>query len=166
MPSKWTRFSCFNCFKYCRKFRFSSIDHGSSDFYHYLIESIRIGFADSLWYITDPAKSDIPTEKLLSKEYAKQRFNEINKESVMKKVSHNTFETSGDTVYITAIDKNGMGCSLINSTFQGFGSGLVVPETGIALQNRGALFSLDKKSSKLFRTKYEAISHYHSMYGH
>ena len=57
----------------------------------------------------------------------------------MKKVSHNTFETSGDTVYITAIDKNGMGCSLINSTFQGFGSGLVVPETGIALQNRGAL---------------------------
>ncbi|MFL2648873.1 MAG: gamma-glutamyltransferase [Dehalococcoidia bacterium] len=123
---------------------FSSIDHGSSDFYHYLIESIRIGFADSLWYITDPAKSDIPTEKLLSKEYAKQRFNEINKESVMKKVSHNTFETSGDTVYITAIDKNGMGCSLINSTFQGFGSGLVVPETGIALQNRGALFSLDK----------------------
>ena len=62
----------------------------------------------------------------------------------MNQVSHNTFDTSGDTVYITAIDGNGMGCSLINSTFQGFGSGLVVPETGIALQNRGALFSLDK----------------------
>tara|TARA_B100000945_G_scaffold218977_1_gene176753 strand:- start:3092 stop:4708 length:1617 start_codon:yes stop_codon:yes gene_type:complete len=121
------------------------IEHGSSDFYHYLIEAIRIGFADTLWYVTDPSKSEIPIKNLLSKEYGKYRFNEIDKDSVIKTVSHNTFETKGDTVYITAIDKNGMGCSLINSTFQGFGSGLVVPETGIALQNRGALFSLDKK---------------------
>jgi len=123
---------------------FRNIKHGSSDFYHYLIESMKLGFSDALWHVTDPEKNEIPIDKLLSKEYSKERFNLINSKNIMNQVSHNTFETSGDTVYITAIDGNGMGCSLINSTFQGFGSGLVVPETGIALQNRGALFSLDK----------------------
>jgi len=124
-------------------FDFSIIPNGSSDFYHNLIEAMRIGFADSLWYITDPEKTDIPINQLLSKSYSKKRFEQINPISTIPQVSHNIFETNGDTVYITAIDSNGMGCSLINSLFQGFGSGLVVPETGIALQNRGALFSLD-----------------------
>ncbi len=122
---------------------FTKIKHGSSEFYHYLIESMKLGFADALWHVTDPKKNDIPIEKLLSKEYSKERFNLINSKKVMNQVSHNTFDTNGDTVYLTAIDGNGMGCSLINSTFQSFGSGLVVPETGIALQNRSALFSLD-----------------------
>ena len=123
---------------------FKKIKHGSSDFYHYLIEAMKLGFADALWHVTDPKKNEIPIEKLLSKNYSKERFNLINSKSIMNQVSHNTFDTSGDTVYITAIDGNGMACSLINSTFQGFGSGLVVPGTGIALQNRGALFSLDE----------------------
>ena len=105
---------------------------------------MKLGFADALWHVTDPKKNDIPLEKLLSKEYSRERFNLIDSRKVMNQVSHNTFETSGDTVYLTAIDGNGMGCSLINSTFQSFGSGLVVPETGISLQNRAALFSLDK----------------------
>jgi gamma-glutamyltranspeptidase/glutathione hydrolase len=123
---------------------FTKIKHGGSDFYHYLIESMKLGFSDALWHVTDPIKNDIPIDKLLSKKYSKERFNLINPQNIMNQVSHNTFDTNGDTVYITAIDGNGMGCSLINSTFQGFGSGLVVPGTGIALQNRGALFSLDK----------------------
>jgi gamma-glutamyltranspeptidase / glutathione hydrolase len=123
---------------------FKKIKHGSSEFYHYLIESMKLGFSDALWHVTDPEKNDIPIDQLLSKQYSKERFDLINPKNIMNQVSHNTFDTNGDTVYITAIDGNGMGCSLINSTFQSFGSGLVVPGTGIALQNRGALFSLDK----------------------
>ena len=51
------------------------------------------------------------------------------------------FSQHGDTVYVSVIDGNGNACSLINSLYQSFGTGLVVPKTGIALQNRGALFS-------------------------
>jgi gamma-glutamyltranspeptidase/glutathione hydrolase len=50
-----------------------------------------------------------------------------------------------DTVYVTAVDGDGNACSLINSLFASFGSGVVVPGYGIALQDRGALFSLDPK---------------------
>ena len=49
----------------------------------------------------------------------------------------------GDTVYVAAVDGEGNACSLINSIYDSFGSGLVVPGTGIALHNRGASFSLD-----------------------
>ena len=79
---------------------FSKISHGSSDFYHYLIESMRVGFADSLWYITDPDKTDIPVDQLLSKSYARERFSQIDPNKSFDTVSHNVFETSGDTVYI------------------------------------------------------------------
>ena len=51
---------------------------------------------------------------------------------------------TSNTVYVTAVDKDGNGCSFINSLYQGFGSGIIVPDTGIALQNRGSSFSLDK----------------------
>ena len=51
---------------------------------------------------------------------------------------------TSNTVYITVVDEEGNGCSFINSLYQGFGSGIVVPETGIFLQNRGSSFSLDK----------------------
>jgi gamma-glutamyltranspeptidase/glutathione hydrolase len=61
----------------------------------------------------------------------------------MTGLSHDLTLADSDTVYISVVDKDGNACSLINSLFQGFGSGIVVPETGIILQNRGSSFSLD-----------------------
>ncbi len=110
---------------------------------HYKIEAMKIAFRDALWYVADPEKVNIPVEQLLSKDYAKQRFNEIKEDQACFEYHYGNFKQHGDTVYVSVIDGNGNACSLINSLYQGFGTGLVVPETGIVLQNRGALFSID-----------------------
>ena len=112
---------------------------------HYKIEAMKIAFQDALWYVADPEKVDIPIQELLSKSYAKKRFNEIKEDSSSKEYKRGNFIQHGDTVYVSVIDGNGNACSLINSLYQGFGTGLVVPETGIALQNRGALFSTNRE---------------------
>ena len=116
---------------------------------HYKIEAMKIAFKDALWYVADPEKVKIPLEQLLSKSYAKQRFNEIKQDQANAEYCKGTFKQRGDTVYVTAIDGDGNACSLINSLYQGFGTGLVVPDTGIALQNRGALFSTDTEHPNL-----------------
>ena len=117
----------------------SDIDHVLQ--LHYKIEAMKIAFQDALWYVADPEKVNIPIQELLSKSYAKKRFNEIKEDSACRVYNRGKFNQHGDTVYVSVIDGNGNACSLINSLYQGFGTGLVVPETGIALQNRGSLFS-------------------------
>ena len=112
---------------------------------HYKIEAMKIAFKDALWYVADPEKVNIPIQELLSKSYAKKRFNEIKEDSSCRGYNRGNFNQHGDTVYVSVIDGNGNACSLINSLYQGFGTGLVVPETGIALQNRGALFSTNQE---------------------
>ncbi len=112
---------------------------------HYKIEAMKIAFKDALWYVADPEKVNIPIQELLSKSYAKKRFNEIKEDSSCSGYNRGNFNQHGDTVYVSVIDGNGSACSLINSLYQGFGTGLVVPETGIALQNRGALFSTNQE---------------------
>ncbi|MEC7920588.1 MAG: gamma-glutamyltransferase [Chloroflexota bacterium] len=121
-----------------------------SDKLHYQIESMKIAFEDALWYIADPSKVKVPVEQLLSKEYAKERFKEIDNSRSNYEYKRGNFKQQGDTVYISVIDGDGNACSLINSLYQGFGTGLVVPETGIALQNRGALFSLNSDHPNIF----------------
>ena len=117
----------------------SDIDHVLQ--LHYKIEAMKIAFQDALWYVADPEKANIPIQELLSKSYAKKRFNEIKEDSSSSEYKRGNFKQHSDTVYVSVIDGNGNACSLINSLYQSFGTGLVVPETGIALHNRGALFS-------------------------
>ena len=115
----------------------------SPETYHHMIEAIRLGFADGLRYIADPAAVAVPTSELLSKDYATERRGLIRPDRAMPSVEFGRVPAYHDTVYITCADGQGNACSFINSLFQGFGTGLVVPGTGIALQNRAALFSLD-----------------------
>lgn len=123
-------------------FDLSGMGPQSADRYHYLIESMRLGYADALQFVADPRATDVPIDAMLSKEYATRRRNQIGKTAI-EKVSYGMPGPNSDTVYLTVVDGQGNACSFINSLYQGFGSGLIVPETGIALQNRGALFSLD-----------------------
>ena len=115
----------------------------SADAYHHLIESMRLGYEDALQYVADPRMAEVPIGPLLAKEYGDRRRSSIDPMRAHPNVSYGDPMGGGDTIYCTAVDGDGNACSLINSLFAGFGSGLVVPGTGIALQNRGSLFSFD-----------------------
>jgi len=115
----------------------------SAERYHHLIESMRCAFADALRHVADPRATRVPVTRMLSKEYAAARRREISADRANPGVGYGTLPPASDTVYVTAVDGKGNACSLINSLFKNFGSGLVVPGTGVTLQNRGALFSFD-----------------------
>jgi gamma-glutamyltranspeptidase / glutathione hydrolase len=108
--------------------------------YHLQLEAIKLAFADAQRYVADPAHAPVPTEALLSKTYAAARRSLIGARALEPCAGDPLI---GGTVYLCAADGDGMMVSLIQSNYMGFGSGIVVPETGIALQNRGAGFHLE-----------------------
>jgi gamma-glutamyltranspeptidase/glutathione hydrolase len=110
--------------------------------WHVLIEAMRLGMADAARYVADPAVSPVPVRGLLAKEYAAERRALIQADRTLPLGMAGNPEHR-DTVYLTAVDGKGNAASLINSLYNGFGSGLVVAGTGICLQNRGACFSLE-----------------------
>lgn len=111
------------------------------DAYHYMIEAMKLAYVDGLKYITDFRKMGINTEEILSHEYSFNRSRLIKNEAIIPKYGA---PNTGGTVYLATADKYGNMVSYIQSNFMGFGSGLVIPGTGIALHNRGYTFSLDK----------------------
>ncbi|WP_413282750.1 gamma-glutamyltransferase family protein [Vibrio sp. MA40-2] len=108
---------------------------------HKQIEAMKLSFADGLHYITDERDMKVSTQSLLSDEYAIERAELI--KSYAQKHCPGEPKASG-TIYLSTADKDGNMVSFIQSNYMGFGSGVVVPGTGIGLQNRGHTFSLDK----------------------
>jgi gamma-glutamyltranspeptidase/glutathione hydrolase len=110
---------------------------------HLMIESLRLAFADTRWYVADAAFNPAPLEGLLSKEYASERRKLIHPEGASLDQVHGTPTSSSDTVYLSTVDGEGNACSFINSNYMGFGTGIVPYGWGFTLQNRGFGFSLD-----------------------
>lgn len=108
--------------------------------YHKQIEALKLAFTDGLHYITQIDKMSRTTEELLSDSYAKERRSLIGS-TALEPVPGDP--PKGGTVYLAAADGEGNMVSFIQSNYMGFGSGVVVPETGISLQNRGHGFKLD-----------------------
>ncbi|HNP74508.1 MAG TPA: gamma-glutamyltransferase, partial [Kouleothrix sp.] len=113
-------------------------DAGQS--YHLQLEAMKLAFADAHRYIADPERAAVPTAELLSKAYAAERRALIGERALLPEPGQ---PLKGGTVYLCAADADGMMVSFIQSTYSGFGCGVVVPGTGIALQNRGEGFSLE-----------------------
>ncbi|MGN1399879.1 MAG: gamma-glutamyltransferase family protein [Bacillus sp. (in: firmicutes)] len=112
----------------------------SIDSYHRQIEAMKLAYIDGKAFITDPDEMEQTVGELLSKQYGASRREEIGEVAV---TPSRYSPKKGGTVYLATADKEGNMVSFIQSNYMGFGSGLVVPETGIALQNRGHDFSLN-----------------------
>jgi gamma-glutamyltranspeptidase / glutathione hydrolase len=112
-----------------------------ADCTHLQIEAVKLAFADAYRFVADPRAMEVKTAQMLAPDYLKARAKQID----MKRAHLHTHGTppSGGTVYLAAADASGMMVSMIQSNFMGFGSGVVVPGTGISLQNRGSGFSLE-----------------------
>ncbi len=126
-----------------------SMGHNSAKYVHLFVEAKRLAFADLAAWLGDPARAELPVSTIISKDYARRQRERITEGKAAAEVSTGItspvrwLEGVGDTVYFTVADKDRNVVSFINSLFNGFGSGVVVPDTGLLLQDRGALFSLD-----------------------
>ena len=109
---------------------------------HLQIEAMKLAFADTYRWVADPrAMTGVSAADLLSDAYLRERARLI-VPGRAQDFTHGT-PPSGGTVYLTAADESGRMVSLIQSNYMGFGSGVVVPGTGVSLQNRGQGFTLD-----------------------
>lgn len=111
----------------------------SVETYHILMEAMKLAFVDGKEYIGDPRYMKVTIEELLSQEYGKERAKLIGDTALMPEVGE---PSKGGTVYFAAADSEGNMVSYIQSNYMGFGSGLVVPGTGIGLHNRGNNFNM------------------------
>ncbi|MFC3039590.1 gamma-glutamyltransferase [Virgibacillus xinjiangensis] len=114
----------------------------SAETYHKQMEAIKLAFADAHEHVTELTHMKVKPAKLLSEAYAAKRRSLITDRAIQPEAGE---PSSSGTVYLAAADGEGNMVSFIQSNYMGFGSGLVVPGTGIALQNRGHNFSMDPK---------------------
>ena len=112
---------------------------------HTRIEAMKLAYADVLAYDGDPRFGSIPVNELLSDSFTAKRAKLIDPAKANCSVAPEALKGS-DTTYLSVVDKEGNILSLIQSVYQSFGSGIAVRGMGFALQDRGALFSLDEKS--------------------
>ncbi len=119
----------------------ASMERDSVPALHLQIEAMKLAFADVFRYVCDADFMQLTVDELLDRDYLAGRAELI---SGSRAGDYGPGEPrAGGTVYVSAADSSGMMVSLIQSNYMGFGSGIVVPGTGIALQNRGAGFSVD-----------------------
>ncbi len=116
--------------------------------YHRQIEAVKMAFADALHYVTDPAHMELDYHRLIVPAYGAMRAAEMTEQAQI--YTHRT-PPDGGTVYLCTADGEGNMVSFIQSNYKGFGSGIVVPGTGISLQNRGKDFSLDPQAANCLK---------------
>ena len=121
-------------------FDLTALRRESVESYHVQLEAMKLAFTDAKQYIGDPEHASIPVEALLSRRYADERRRLIG-DSALEAFPGTP--RHGDTAYLCTADENGMMVSFIQSIAAGFGSHIVVPGTGIVLQNRASGFSLE-----------------------
>jgi gamma-glutamyltranspeptidase/glutathione hydrolase len=120
----------------------AGMGHNSATYLHHLIEAKKLAYADLDRFVGDADHLDMPAERMLSDEFIAERRNRLDPARARERVDPGPHRTESETVYLTVADAEGNMVSFINSIYDYFGSGVVVPGTGFALHNRGAGFTL------------------------
>jgi len=119
-----------------------AMGHNSPAYLHHLIEAKKLAYADLDRFVGDADHLDMPAEQMLTDEFIAERRSHMNPTRAQERVDPGLARTKSETVYLTTADAEGNMVSFINSNYDYFGSGIVVPGTGFALHNRGAGFTL------------------------
>ena len=136
-------------------YNLSKMGYGSADYLHVFTEAKKIVYEDRAKYYADMRFVDVPVAGLISKSYAKERGKLIDMTRAAKSYPSGdplgaAAIEHGDTIYLTTADADGNMVSLIQSNYMGMGSGMTPDDLGFILQNRGALFALEKDHANVF----------------
>lgn len=128
-----------------REIDLQKMGHNSADYLHTLIEIKKIVYEDRARFYADPRFEKVNLKRLISSKYSLERLKSFNPEKALRAIpAGEGILQHGDTVYLTVADEKGNMVSFIQSNYIGFGSGVVPEGLGFTLQDRGALFSLEK----------------------
>lgn len=116
----------------------------SADRLHLEIEATRLAYAARDAWVADPQKADVPVDELLSESFARNLADRIDLTRAIDDLPEFEMPLHRDTVYISIVDEDRNAVSFINSIFDSFGTGLVAPQSGVILHNRGQSFSLTR----------------------
>jgi gamma-glutamyltranspeptidase/glutathione hydrolase len=155
MPPSTQGFATLQILNLLEGFDVAAWGEGTADYYHYLVEAVKVAFADRDEWLTDPDYVKIPLDRLLSKDYAAKRRALIDprRALVAEQIepglrfapgAHRR-APGGDTCYFCTADADGLVASVIQSIYHDFGAVVIGGDTGIILQNRGSFFSLDER---------------------
>lgn len=132
-------------------FDLASMEHNSAQYLHLLIEAKKLAYEDRARFYADPAFYDVPVQALLADAYVARQQSRINLSQAATELEmDDPRAVRGDTVYLTVVDEEGNAVSFIQSIFNSFGSCVVPPDLGFAIQNRGSLFHLDPEHANAF----------------
>ncbi len=123
-------------------FDLKAMGHNSAPYLHHLIEAKKLAYADLDRFVGDADHLDMPAERMLTDEFIAERRSHLDAGKAQLRADPGPLRTSSETIYLTTADAEGNMVSLINSNYDAFGSGIVVPGLGFALHNRGAGFTL------------------------
>jgi gamma-glutamyltranspeptidase/glutathione hydrolase len=131
-------------------FDIAAMGFGSAEYIHTLVEAKKLAFEDRARYYADMDFAEVPVEVLISKDYAAERRKLISPDTAARRVPAGDIKLEqGDTIYMTVADSDGNMISLIQSNYNGMGSGMTPGDLGFVLQNRADLFSLDPEHANV-----------------
>lgn len=144
LPPAGQGIAALQMLKMLEGFDLVSMGHNSAQYLHTLIEAKKLAHADLARYVADPDYMDVDPQSLLDPGYLRSRAALIDSAHAAERPEPGRRETASETIYLTVADQYGNMVSFINSVYDYFGSGVVVPGTGVMLQNRGAGFTLEE----------------------